>query len=43
MTNHVHRIATPQTVDGLALAFKHIHGRFATGWDAIVQRLLEQP
>jgi putative transposase len=35
MSNHVHLIAVPALPDGLALAFRNAHGRYATYWNAI--------
>ena len=34
MSNHVHLIAVPQSADGLALALKQAHGRYAAYWNA---------
>jgi putative transposase len=35
MSNHVHLIAAPELADGLALAFRNAHGRYAAYWNAI--------
>ncbi|MEA2540343.1 MAG: REP-associated tyrosine transposase [Acidobacteriaceae bacterium] len=35
MSNHVHLIAVPTLADGLALAFRNAHGRYAAYWNAI--------
>jgi REP element-mobilizing transposase RayT len=35
MSNHVHLIAVPTLPDGLALAFRNAHGRYAAYWNAI--------
>jgi putative transposase len=35
MSNHVHLIAVPELADGLALAFRNAHGRYAAYWNAI--------
>src|SRR5271170_2298426 len=35
MSNHVHLIAVPTLADGLALAFRNAHGRYAAYWKAI--------
>jgi putative transposase len=37
MSNHIHLIAVPRTVDGLAQALKHTHGRYASYWNAAHQ------
>ena len=37
MSNHVHLIVVPRTVDGLALALKRTHGRYASYWNAAHQ------
>src|ERR1700722_19029729 len=37
MSNHVHLIVVPRTVDGLALALKRTHGRYASYWNAVHQ------
>lgn len=37
MSNHIHLIAVPRTVDGLAQALKHAHGRYAFYWNAAHQ------
>jgi putative transposase len=34
MSNHVHLVAIPCRGDGLAMALKHAHGRYATYWNA---------
>jgi putative transposase len=34
MSNHVHLVAIPHKADGLALALKHTHGRYASYWNA---------
>ena len=34
MSNHVHLIMVPGKADGLALALKHTHGRYASYWNA---------
>ena len=34
MSNHIHLIAIPRMADGLALALKHTHGRYAFYWNA---------
>ena len=34
MSNHVHMIVVPQKADGLALALKDTHGRYASYWNA---------
>jgi len=34
MSNHVHLIAVPRLSDGLALALKNAHGRYAAYWNA---------
>lgn len=35
MSSHVHLIAVPTLPDGLALAFRNAHGRYAAYWNAI--------
>jgi putative transposase len=35
MSNHVHLIAVPTLPDGLALACRNAHGRYAAYWNAI--------
>jgi putative transposase len=35
MSNHVHLIAVPTQLDGLALALRNTHGRYAAYWNAI--------
>jgi putative transposase len=35
MSNHVHLIVVPTEPDGLALAFRNAHGRYAAYWNAI--------
>jgi putative transposase len=35
MTIHVHLIVVPTQLDGLALAFRNAHGRYAAYWNAI--------
>ena len=35
MSNHVHLIAVPTLPDGLALAFRNAHGKYAAYWNAI--------
>jgi putative transposase len=37
MSNHVHLIVVPRTVDGFALALKRTHGRYASYWNAVHQ------
>jgi putative transposase len=37
MSNHVHLVVTPHDKDGLALALKHAHGRYAIYWNAVHQ------
>jgi putative transposase len=37
MSNHIHLIAIPRTADGLAQALKHVHGRYASYWNAAHQ------
>jgi putative transposase len=37
MSNHIHLIAVPRTADGLAQALKHVHGRYASYWNAAHQ------
>ena len=37
MSNHVHLVVTPHNGDGLALALKHAHGRYAIYWNAVHQ------
>jgi len=37
MSNHVHLIVTPHNVEGLALALRHAHGRYAIYWNAVHQ------
>jgi putative transposase len=32
MSNHVHLVAVPHQVDGLGLALKDTHGRYASYW-----------
>jgi putative transposase len=34
MSNHVHLIAVPSTVEALAQTLKHTHGRYASYWNA---------
>lgn len=34
MSNHVHLVVIPCRSDGLAMALKHAHGRYATYWNA---------
>lgn len=34
MSNHVHLIAVPARLDGLAVAFRNAHGRYAAYWNA---------
>ena len=34
MSNHIHLIAIPHKVDGLAQALKQTHGRYASYWNA---------
>jgi putative transposase len=34
MSNHVHLIAVPQTIEALAQSLKQAHGRYATYWNA---------
>jgi len=35
MSNHTHLIAVPRLGDGLALALKNAHGRYAAYWNAV--------
>jgi REP element-mobilizing transposase RayT len=35
MSNHVHLVAVPATVDGLAQALKRTHARYASYWNAL--------
>jgi hypothetical protein len=35
MSNHLHLIAAPELADGLALAFRNAHGRYAAYWNTI--------
>ena len=35
MSNHVHLVVTPHDADGLALALRHTHGRYAIYWNAV--------
>jgi REP element-mobilizing transposase RayT len=35
MSNHIHLIAIPRLGDGLALALKNAHGRYAAYWNAL--------
>jgi putative transposase len=35
MSNHVHLVVTPNNADGLALALRHAHGRYAIYWNAV--------
>ena len=37
MSNHVHLVVTPHDADGLALALRHTHGRYAIYWNAVHQ------
>jgi putative transposase len=37
MSNHVHLVVLPHDEDGLALALKHTHGRYAIYWNAVHQ------
>ena len=37
MSNHVHLVVTPRNGEGLALALKHAHGRYAIYWNAVHQ------
>jgi REP element-mobilizing transposase RayT len=37
MSNHIHLIAIPHKVDGLAQALKQTHGRYASYWNAAHQ------
>jgi putative transposase len=37
MSNHIHLIAIPRSADGLAQALKHVHGRYASYWNAAHQ------
>jgi REP element-mobilizing transposase RayT len=37
MSNHVHLVVTPHQADGLALALRHAHGRYAIYWNAVHQ------
>lgn len=37
MSNHVHLVVTPHHADGLALALRHAHGRYAIYWNAVHQ------
>jgi putative transposase len=37
MSNHVHLVVTPHNADGLALALRHAHGRYAIYWNAVHQ------
>jgi putative transposase len=37
MSNHVHLIVTPHYTDGLGLALRHTHGRYAIYWNAVHQ------
>jgi len=34
LSNHVHLIAVPRTAEALALTLKHVHGRYASYWNA---------
>lgn len=34
MSNHVHLIVVPRTVEALAQTLKHTHGRYASYWNA---------
>ena len=35
MSNHIHLVAIPGMADGLALALKNTHGRYAAYWNAV--------
>src|ERR1700723_2293939 len=37
MSNHVHLVVTPHNTDGLGLALRHTHGRYAIYWNAVHQ------
>jgi putative transposase len=37
MSNHVHLVVTPHNGEGLALAQRHAHGRYAIYWNAVHQ------
>jgi putative transposase len=37
MSNHVHLIVAPHNGEGLGLALKHAHGRYAVYWNAVHQ------
>jgi len=37
MSNHVHLVIVPRRAESLALALKHIHGRYASYWNAAHQ------
>jgi putative transposase len=37
MSNHVHLVVTPHNADGLALALRHAHGRYAIYWNTVHQ------
>jgi putative transposase len=37
MSNHVHLVVTPHNAEGLALALKNAHGRYAIYWNAVHQ------
>ncbi len=37
MSNHVHLVVTPHNTDGLGLALRHTHGRYAIYWNAAHQ------
>jgi putative transposase len=37
MSNHVHLVVTPHNGEGLALALRHAHGRYAIYWNAVHQ------
>jgi putative transposase len=34
MSNHVHLVLVPGSAEGLAVALKHTHGRYASFWNA---------
>jgi putative transposase len=38
MSNHIHLIAIPRTADGLSQSLKHVHGRYASYWNALTNR-----
>src|SRR5271169_7218914 len=35
MSNHVHLVVVPRSAEGLAVALKQTHGRYAASWNAL--------